>query len=292
MRAHERGDENLVPIVAAKVLAKGLAKVAEHAGPMNPSRGGLCTRPKLSTGSILSLDRSDLPPSNVHGLLRRSPSLRPKATTIVNAGAVVSGGLPASSDCGVMRVPNPLGTVSHGLMAVGLSTALLLAGCTGGSGTGAVPSPTATALPSPVFSLPSPTPSLESGAAALAQYEKFWTVLPQASRLAQGAPRDALLAQYLTGAALASTTRAMEVQDAAGKRLYGYDVPRAEVVDLGAGTVTIRDCQDSSHSGIEEVDSGKPFTVGVQRNPVRSRMEIGTDGRWRLATIEFLATPC
>lgn len=126
----------------------------------------------------------------------------------------------------------------------------------------------------------------------LAQYGKFWAVLPQASRLEQGGPRENLLAQFVTGAALESTTRAMAVQDAAGRRLYGVPTLQPSVESVTRDEAVVTDCQDASSAGVERIETGQPITVGTEHVSVRSGLQRDGAGTWRLTSIDFTGQPC
>ena len=112
------------------------------------------------------------------------------------------------------------GTASRVAAALAVAV-VLLAGCTA-SGSGASTSPPASAsgLTTPSQS---PTPTPES--VVLATYTAFWKALPEASRLS-GAPRTAVLTQYLVNPALSKISGTLAAQDAFHKGLYGQVVLR------------------------------------------------------------------
>jgi len=179
------------------------------------------------------------------------------------------------------------------LAALALAQILALAACsTNGPGasqprTASTPVATIT-LPSP----PSPTASDDAAkTAVLTAYSAFWKALPAASRLDEG-PREELLGRYLMSPALGTVIRTLAAQTASRKGPYGVNLPRPEVAAIVSGTASVRDCQDSSHAGVEDRKTGRKLTVGVPRNPVRATLRRGDDGLWRIATIEYPGGSC
>ena len=165
--------------------------------------------------------------------------------------------------------------------------AVLLAGCTAnGSGASTRPPTTASGLTTPSQS---PTPTAES--VVLATYTAFWKALPEASRLS-GAPRTAVLTQYLVNPALSKISGTLAAQDAFHKALYGENVPRPTVVRMDGSSADVRDCQDSSRAGVEDLKTLQKLNVGVPRNLVMSTLLRSPDGQWRISTIVYPGGQC
>ena len=81
-------------------------------------------------------------------------------------------------------------------------------------------------------------------------------------------------------------------QAAFKKRLYGQNVPKAEVSALTGTTATVEDCQDSSKAGVQDLNTGEKLTVGQPRNPVRATLTIDAKGAWKIATLAYPGGTC
>jgi hypothetical protein len=86
----------------------------------------------------------------------------------------------------------------------------------------------------------------------------------------------------------------MRMQDRSGQMIYGRNVPRARLQSMSVQqrVAVIRDCQDSSHSGVEEKKSRRHLTVGKSRNLVVATMRLGDDGVWRVSFISYPKSTC
>ncbi len=148
-----------------------------------------------------------------------------------------------------------------------------------------------------VQSLPTPTASVTSPAATptatglaeeqqiLAQYSAFFAALTPASK-ATPAGRLEMLRLVATDPSLTRTLGGIAAAAAAGEMLYGRDVLRPEVISVVGTTATLRDCQDTSGFGRVKVATGKRVTVGVKNTLATVVMKRGTDGVWRVSTVE------
>ncbi|MHB2023192.1 MAG: hypothetical protein ACYCO3_07685 [Mycobacteriales bacterium] len=139
----------------------------------------------------------------------------------------------------------------------------------------------------------SPSPTAVAEARALEQYTAFWPLLGHASRAKTAAQKRAILAPYAADPALTSIVNAFIQQNERGQVVYGTDVVHPEIVSfsLSRGLAVIRDCQNSSRSGIEVAATGKPVTVGPPRNPVDSTMHL-IAGTWRIVFIQHPGGTC
>jgi hypothetical protein len=148
----------------------------------------------------------------------------------------------------------------------------------------ASPSGSATASTTPT---PTPTPTVEQQ--VLAQYRAFWPAQTTAS-LADEASREAVLSPYTADPELRSLLDGIAAQRRSGHVFYGADIPRPEVemLSVDRGTAVVRDCADSSQTGLMDAATGEKLTKGVERNPVVTTMHRGDDGVWR---VTFLTHP-
>lgn len=65
-------------------------------------------------------------------------------------------------------------------------------------------------------------------------------------------------------------------------------------VQVNGNQATVRDCQDESHVALADTRSGEtiPHTTGSAHTSYLATLARGTDGRWRLTSLEQLAAPC
>lgn len=189
------------------------------------------------------------------------------------------GGGPLRRCVGAVRVAACLGT--------GIAI-LFGAGCSGSSNNIAQP---LTQSSTPATPTASPTASVSQQ--VLAQYQTFWSALTPASRASAGARRG-ILAQVATDPELSSLLSGIARERARGRAFYGVDVPRAHVsqILMTQGIAVVDDCQNSAGSGVVDLSSGQRLTKGVPRNHVVSTMHRGSDGIWRVASVEYPNTSC
>jgi len=91
------------------------------------------------------------------------------------------------------------------------------------------------------------------------------------------------------GLVLASTRQQRRI----GIKVYGHVVPHPTVLPInGSNRVRVSDCQDASKSGQADARTGRPRTVGVPRNPVTAVLVRGTDGRWRVSSVDYPGGKC
>jgi hypothetical protein len=176
------------------------------------------------------------------------------------------------------------------LPTVAAATAACLVACTSETPP-QVPSPTSLSVAST-----SPTTAARPSAPTedqqvLRQYAAFWTVITSASQAA-ASRRPALLAPYATEPELSRLLRGLLATDAAGQRQYGAAIPRARVVSIRGATASVADCQNAAGAGLASRTTGERLTRGVVRNPVNATLLRGSDGRWRVSTVEFTKGRC
>jgi len=147
--------------------------------------------------------------------------------------------------------------------------------------------------PAGTSTTPSSSTTQSDADRVLAQYRGFWALLPSVAA-APAAKRSAMLKPYAANPELTSLLTGMKKQDQAGQRIYGRNVPRPSVDSLSAPqrVAVIRDCQDSSHSGVEQKSDHRHLTVGTARNLVVTTMRLGDDGTWRVSYVTYPKAKC
>lgn len=124
----------------------------------------------------------------------------------------------------------------------------------------------------------------------LDQYAGFFQALPQASRMPE-APRNDLLATYLSGSAYRKTVETLSSQAAFDKVVYGEVVLHPEVTSIDTSTAVVRDCQDTSNSGVKDRKTGRKDTKGIPRALVVA--DLRTDGgTWKIVRIDYRGARC
>jgi hypothetical protein len=171
------------------------------------------------------------------------------------------------------------------------AVAVAVAGCGGGGGAPAAspPAPPGAVLSSAAPVSASPTPSVVDQ--VLTQYTAFWAMITPASQ-APVAQRRAVLAPYAMDPELSRLLRGLVAAEAVGEGQYGAEVPRARVASVRGAVADVVDCQDASNAGKISLKTGKKLTRGVVRNPVTATLRRASDGRWRVATVEFGGGGC
>ena len=174
-------------------------------------------------------------------------------------------------------------------LAVATAVTFLVSACTGSPSAAPLPTPspsTASNSTAPVASSPTPTDRER----VLTQYAEFFKVFLQASRLTE-APRNQLLSRYLTGHAYTSAVSSLSAQAAFGKVGYGTVVVRPEVISIDASSAVVRDCQDTSNSGVKDRKSGHKETKGIPRALVVTNFR--TDNSvWKISKIDYRGAKC
>jgi len=175
-----------------------------------------------------------------------------------------------------------------------LAALLALAACgndaPGASQPSGSSSPPATVtLPSPPTT-PNPSGDNRGQTVVLDQYRSFFHALPEASRLDKE-PQITWLRRYLTKPALSQVAGTLAAQRAYGKVLYGEAVLRPDAVAVHGSTATIRDCQDTSASGVQDVKTGRQETKGLPRTLVVTTLK-AIDGTWKISSIDYRGPKC
>jgi hypothetical protein len=170
--------------------------------------------------------------------------------------------------------------------AVTLLLVLPIAGCTTADGViRETPSPGTTTTTTPSLSSASPTPTTEEQR-ILAQYKGFWKIEASVAH-APVAEREAMLQSYATDPLLSRVLRGMRASDNLGQMAYGQVIPRPNITKIERGNASIRDCQDASNAGRKERDTGRIVTRGTSRDLAVATLKRGSDGVWRVATMDY-----
>jgi hypothetical protein len=173
-----------------------------------------------------------------------------------------------------------------------VACALLVAGCSssGSSPQLGDPASSTPAVTTPTTSAP-PQPTMR--AQVLAQYQGFWSHLTAASR-APAAQRRAILQPYAANPELKSLLAGIARDRTKGRVFYGAPVIHA-TVSLPAGvprTAVVRDCQDATHTGDQDLKTGRRLTKGTPHTLVVSTLHSASGGHWRVAFVTFPKRSC
>jgi hypothetical protein len=189
----------------------------------------------------------------------------------------------------VAAVDHPTGGRA-GLAAFAPMSAAVLAACTGSSGS--QPSPiTASAGSSQEEQHPPSTVVTESSDQdrVLERYGEFFVALPKASLMPEPR-RNEVLAQYC-GAGVQHRRQVSELTGRIRQSAYGQPTLTPRITDLGSNTAVIRDCQDTSKSGIQDVKTGDKETKGVPQTLVVTDLR-RVDGLWKITKIDYRGPKC
>lgn len=138
-------------------------------------------------------------------------------------------------------------------------------------------SPTATASPT--------TPPQTGAGQVLAGYAAYWEALRPLAALPAN-QRPAALKAVAVDPLYSAVLQEYTARDAAGKIAYGQTIRHPEVSLLQGDSAAIRDCQDTSRSGLMNKATGEKLTVGVPAYLRLSVMQRSADGAWRLVTVD------
>lgn len=172
--------------------------------------------------------------------------------------------------------------------AAALAGVLVLSGC-GRSGqvdTSGGPAPVATATPTRTATAAPSTKALQEQAAILSQYRAFFASLTPLSR-EKYAVRYPAMQKLAVDPELRQVSGGMAASQAVGEVGYGSPVVRPEIQSVSQGSATVTDCQDNSASGRMKLATGKKVTVGRPDQLAKVTVKRGTDGIWRVATVEY-----
>jgi hypothetical protein len=143
-------------------------------------------------------------------------------------------------------------------------------------------------VPSTAPSAPAPASLSAAEAekqAILVQYQRFFQVGDSLDQV-PAAERPALFAQVAVDPSYSRTLSGVAETELRGEVGYGEIVTSPEIVSVADGTAIIRDCQDSTGSGLQKTD-GTKVTRGVKDDLVTVTMLRGADGVWRVSRADY-----
>lgn len=155
---------------------------------------------------------------------------------------------------------------------------------TNGSSSDSAPS-----TPSQVVATPTPTASSPAAAAALVSYRAFWDAQIRSQR-DPAHSQDPNLARYAGASALAGAQSTLLVFRQNGIAMRGEPLlnPTVEAVNEAGGTVSIRDCVDSTHWTPVYVATGKSAAAPNQAQRVVLTAEVTlVHNRWTVTTTDI-----
>jgi hypothetical protein len=179
--------------------------------------------------------------------------------------------------------------VSAGILAAAMPMGL--GACTGSPDAPPSPASTTPGVSDSAVSAGSASVSPTDGPAeVLSHYSRFFSALPDVSRMDEPERNDHLR-RYLTGPAYVTVVKSMSAQAEFGKALYGQAVLQPRVTSIHSDSAVVRDCQDTSKSGVEDVDTGEKETRGVPRTLVITNLK-RTGDSWRISKIDYRGPKC
>jgi hypothetical protein len=179
--------------------------------------------------------------------------------------------------------------------AAGLTTIALLAACGASRASVSLPpkqssAPTATASASAA-----PTSAKQ---AVIDAYLAFWRASSLAENTDSATRAQAILAPYVISTYIKFMISGMQSAWAKGQVTWGASVEHiqsATVATLNSGeqTAVVRDCQDDSHSGLANAQTGAlvPGTLGSAEQELYTSMGL-VNGHWLIEQVTFVGDTC
>ncbi|MFE0024095.1 hypothetical protein [Amycolatopsis sp. NPDC059021] len=175
-------------------------------------------------------------------------------------------------------------------LSVTALTPVLLAGCSSKDAPAPTSSPNLSA-PSQAHSVPSASKQDERKAIESA-YTQYWPRSAQTPHKPENTWHDAMAA-IAVEPQLSTTLDAMHRNKGLGLTTYGDVTVRIASVEVVGATAKVVDCQDASHAGQADANTGKPKTVGVPRMPVHATLARDpADGQWKVSQLDFPGGAC
>ncbi|WP_395108084.1 hypothetical protein [Actinomadura sp. SCN-SB] len=174
----------------------------------------------------------------------------------------------------------------------GLTCAVLVMapGC-GGDSNVTLPTKNST-IPAPPSSPVQASPSATSDADAIkGTYRQYSALLSRADRLPASTRRQQLSA-YMVDPQLTRVLQRVEELHANNLTFYGSVVVHITNVRAKGNTATLRDCQDSSNSGLMNATTRKKVNRGVKEDHTEASLVKEGDGKWRVSKVIGLGQGC
>lgn len=164
---------------------------------------------------------------------------------------------------------------------------VVVGGCDTGSDGAVVPTTSDVAAPSATSHS-----EVSERDAVVAAYDEYWVQTHEVPHQPLSTWREGM-AEVAVDPQLKTVLQGMRFARDDGITSYGSVTSRVSEVVVNGKVATVVDCQDASNSGKADLKTGEKRTVGVERNPVRARLERDpTDGTWKVAQITFPGGDC
>jgi hypothetical protein len=181
---------------------------------------------------------------------------------------------------------------SHVTGTAALALALIAGSCGGHASKITLPSTTPPAAPSSSSASASAS-SQTAKDAVIAAYTGYLTAVNKAI-LAPPEQTRPILRDYATGAYLDFEVHQVAVHRAAREEPWGKVVTHVTNVELASSSAKVHDCQDASNAGLADQRTHRliPNSRGTATNNLIADMTLGSDSRWRVASLNFYRTAC
>ncbi|MCO1575184.1 hypothetical protein M8C13_05345 [Crossiella sp. SN42] len=174
------------------------------------------------------------------------------------------------------------------LTLVLLAPGLLLGTACTPKDTTSSPKPKSSTTTQPV----APTSSAADASVAVKTvYEEFWQLASTIDKRPESEWRPSL-SKVATDPQLTRSVQGLGLLREQSIALYGAPTARITSVDVAGSRATVQDCQDGSKAGQADAKTGKPKTVGVERNPITATLLREGEGRWRVSDVVFGGGAC
>jgi hypothetical protein len=233
---------------------------------------------------------------------RRAAGDAPHHATVIRAGGPAAasqarmprraGWQPAGPGTGRSR---PAWPASWRLVTAGAAV-LVLAACSGGQAPVKLPAKPSRASAATSAQSPSASPAAATPKAAVeSAYTASWAASDKAERSGQDAAARAILAPYVTTSYLGTILTRMAPYWTRHEAAAGYMIDHIKSVYVNSGrAAVVVDCQDASHHYLVDAATGQevPGSRGPSHAELYTSLGLGSDGKWRVASVTFVAGSC
>jgi hypothetical protein len=196
------------------------------------------------------------------------------------------------------RVSSPVDHYHSAMLccgAAGLTVVASLAACGGRTPYVNLPSKQSSA---PAGASRSVAPATSAKQAVIDAYLAFWRASSLAENTDSATRAQAILAPYVISTYIKFMISGMQSAWAKGQVTWGASVEHiqsATVATLNSGeqTAVVRDCQDDSHSGLANAQTGAlvPGTLGSAEQELYTSMGL-VNGHWLIEQVTFVGDTC